>query len=156
MTQTAEMCKELITQGLENMVQNEFRKQLKIHITTLTHIRDFLDTMCVVKPLPVIIRGEEMFRLTHILTKDKVSQKLIQSLDLSKLRKYKTEIFLDSTGHYNILVNNTVISYKVHTCPPSCLCIAVAMWRNVYKNTKKTFVKEFTKFRKTIRKELVM
>lgn len=156
MTQTAEMCKELITQGLENMVQKEFRKQLKTRITTLTHIRDFLSKMCVVEPLPVMIKGEEMFRLTHILTKNKLSQNLLQSYDLSKLRKYKTEVFLDSTGHYNILINNMLVSYKVHTCPPSCLCIAIAMWRSVYRQTKKVFVKEFTKFEKTIEKELLM
>lgn len=155
MTQTAKMCKELITQGLENLVQKEFREQTSSFDSSENDIRTFLNKLCVVEPIATEIMGEDMFRLTYILKKYGQNNSPA-SLDLSKLKKYKTEIFLDTGGFYNILVDNLIISYKAHLCPPSVFDIAISMWDGVYGKESRLLRRMYHKFLKTIEKELLM
>lgn len=156
MTQTAKMCKELITQGLENLVQKTFKEQKNKYTTSSAErIRKFLNKMCILEPIATLVKGEKMFRLTHVIIKGGPNEGPVYSLDLTKLRKYKTEVFMDTKGYYNILVNDTMMSYKVHTCPPSLIDILIPMWDNVYQDVE-VFHKHFKKFRKTMEKELLM
>ena len=155
MTQTANMCKELITQGLENLVQKEFREQNRTLISSTMQIRNFLDKMCVLDPVATTVMGQDIFRLTYILIRNKERLNVERSLDLTKLKKYKTEIFLDTRGYYNILVDDEIMSYKIHTCPPPLNNIVHSMWVSAY-GDKRYRRRMFNKFLKTIQKELLM
>jgi len=110
--------------------------------------------VCVVVPIATMLIEEEMFRLTHIIRKE-TEQSKAQVLDLTKLNKYKTGVFLDSDGHYNVFVDNKPMSYKVHTCPPSGFDIISFMWDSVYGKSNSSW-RMFDKFLKTIEKEIVM
>jgi len=152
MTQTANMCKELITQGLENLIQKEFREQDTKYESTVKEIREFLYKMCVVEPIATILIEEEMFRLTHIIRKETESS-TSKVLDLTKLNKYKTGVFLDTEGYYNVFVDKNPMSYKTYTCPPPAFDIIGYMWDSVYGTTNPCW-RMFDKFLKTIEKEI--
>jgi len=150
MTQTAKICKELITQGVKNIAQIEFNEQ-KWRNSSLKAIESFLNKICVIEPIATNLRNEDMFRLTHIITRDKY-RRHVQHLDLSILKKYNTNIYLDTEGYYNIRINGEFISYKIHTCPPRTVHIITYIWNTLYRSNPDS---EYDEFNKTITEEII-
>jgi len=153
MTQTAKICKELITQGVKNIAQIEFNEQ-KWRNSSLKAIESFLNKICVIEPIATNLRNEDMFRLTHIITRDKY-RRHVQHLDLSILKKYNTDIYLDTKGYYNICINGIFVSYKIYACPPRTTDIIRYIWTSLNEDKPRTR-EEYNDFIKTITQEIRM
>lgn len=133
MTETEQICKELMTQGLKNICKQVYNEQYNDedmcqYTSTLEEIEDFLNRMAVIEPFATLVNGKEMFRVTHIIGKS-VHDKGYAHMDISKLEKRNIFIYMDKDKEYHIIVNGQQPDrYSIYSCPPTSKHIALAMF----------------------------
>lgn len=156
MTQTENICTELVTQGLKNISKQVYDKQFyekgDFRIVQLNDIESFINRLAVVEPRATFINGEEMFRVTDIVGRE--DDITYDHMNLSKLREKGIHIFMDKKADYHIFFNKKENYMMTTHCPPKSHSIALAIWTIVWGISPNKYLREYINFSETIKKHV--
>jgi len=144
----------MYNEGRNNIVDNIHEKLvsrgLRSDLYEKNSIKRSLTTLVVMNPFSTIIDGEEMFRITHMITNSLLSP--VKHIHVDNLKKKNINIYMDTNKAYHIFIDGKRMD--TYLCPPGLESIATAVWWNKYGNDNKGSIMDHCSQTKEILQEI--